>query len=68
MSQRALADARARGVTAKSLGTFPIGPKERQELGHLSAWARAARDVYDLYCKAIEKNPDAVLTITVTSA
>ena len=44
-----------------------ITPNGRTELGAPTAWARAARELYQAYAEAVERDPKARLVITVST-
>lgn len=45
---------------------FHMGPVERANRGHIGAWATAAREAYDACCRALERDPEATVILTVS--
>lgn len=48
------------------VAAFPMGREARRRDGDLQTWARVARDAYATYCQALERNPEATVTLTVS--
>ena len=56
----------AESATRELAGQIFLRASERHRVGSVTQWAHAAREMVNLYFTAIERDPDADFTLTLT--